>query len=102
MLDIPLKIKSNEANRFYTRLGANFHTIFSIFSHLYGERLDFPKKLDNLVKTLAKAYIKRSEPLKTKDTKREKAPHWFLSQKWVGMALPLAGRAKAFMEKIPY
>lgn len=90
---ININIKNNDADlqHFYTRLGANFFAIYSIFHHLYGERDDFEQQLENLVKTMAQQYIKRTPELKESDLVREKDHDWFLSQKWVGMALYCEG-----------
>lgn len=99
------EIKQQELRHFYTRLGANFYAIHSLFSHLYGERDDFEDQALRLVETMAKQYINRSEHLKNKDIEREKDHNWFLSQKWVGMALYTDGFAKNLLglnEKLHY
>lgn len=79
---------------FYTRLGANFYAIHSLFERLYGKRPDFAEQAQRLVETLARQYINRSEALRRKDIEREQDYNWFLSQKWVGMALYCNGFAK--------
>jgi amylosucrase len=73
--------------RFYTRLGANFYAIYSLFKLLYGERPDFRDQMVRLVETLAMRYIKRGPALRRSDIAREVNYNWFLSQKWVAMAL---------------
>jgi len=88
------EIKQQELRHFYTRLGANFYAIYSLFYILYGERDDFEDQALHLVETMARQYIDRSEYLKNKDIKREKDHNWFLSQKWVGMALYTDGFAQ--------
>ena len=75
------------------RLGANFYAIYSLFHLLYGDRDDFEEQALRLVETMAKQYMDRSKQLKTKDIEREKDHNWFLSQKWVGMALYTDGFA---------
>ena len=87
------EIKQHELRHFYTRLGANFYSIHSLFHVLYGERDDFEEQALNLVETMARQYMNRSEYLKNKDIEREKDHNWFLSQKWVGMALYTDGFA---------
>ena len=72
---------------FYTRLGANFYAIYSLFYTLYGHRDDFKLQMLRLVETMAKGYIDRSAELERLDMQREQDHNWFLSQKWVGMAL---------------
>lgn len=93
---INIDIKNNDADlqHFYTRLGANFFAIYSIFYHLYGERDDVEQQLQSLVKTMAQQYIARAPALKESDLIREKDHDWFLSQKWVGMALYCEGFSK--------
>jgi len=87
-------IDKQELRHFYTRLGANFYAIYSLFSLLYGERDDFEEQALSLVETMARQYINRAEKLKLKDIEREKDHNWFLNQKWVGMALYTDGFAK--------
>lgn len=72
---------------FFTRLGANFYAIHSLFHLLYGERDDFKEQMFSLVETLAARYVERGHELRESDMVREKNYNWFLSQKWVGMAL---------------
>ena len=81
------EIKQQQIRNFYTRLGANFYSIYSLFHVLYGEREDFEAQAQRLVETLAMQYIQRDDRLKEKDLEREKDHNWFLSQEWVGMAL---------------
>jgi len=87
------EIKQHELRHFYTRLGANFYAIHSLFHLLYGERDDFEAQALRLVETMALQYMDRSEYHKNKDIEREKDHNWFLSQKWVGMALYTDGFA---------
>lgn len=75
------------SRHFFTRLGANFYAIHSLFRLLYAEREDFKEQMVNLVDALAKRYVQRSPALRASDLAREKDYNWFLSQKWVGMAL---------------
>jgi len=81
------EIKQHQIRYFYTRLGANFYAIYSLFQQLYGTRDDFEAQALHLVETMAKQYIQRPDEFKTKDLEREKNHNWFLSQEWVGMAL---------------
>lgn len=86
-------IKQQGLRYFYTRLGANFYAIHSLFHVLYGEREDFEEQALRLVETMARQYVARSDKLKAKDIEREKDHNWFLSQKWVGMAFYADGFA---------
>ncbi|MFW2373901.1 MAG: alpha-amylase family glycosyl hydrolase [Gammaproteobacteria bacterium] len=99
------EIKQQELRHFYTRLGANFYAIYSLFYLLYGDRDDFEEQALCLVEAMARQYIDRSEKLKSKDIEREKEHNWFLSQKWTGMALYTDGFAhnlKGLKEKLFY
>ena len=87
-------IEKEDLRHFFTRLGANFYSIHSIFSLLYGDRDDFQMQMQRLVETMARQYIRRSQALKQVDIERESDHNWFLSQKWVGMALYSDGFAK--------
>jgi amylosucrase len=87
------EIRKHALRHFYTRLGANFYAIHSLFHHLYGGRDDFEQQMVRLVEVLAAQYIRRDHALKTKDREREQDHNWFLSQQWVGMALYTDGFA---------
>jgi len=81
------EIRKRDLRHFYTRLGANFYAIYSLFHVLYGKRDDFEEQLLRLVEVMAVQYIGRDGALKQLDVEREKDHNWFLSQEWVGMAL---------------
>lgn len=87
LVELKPEIKHQKMQFFYTRLGANFYAIHTLFSALYGDRPDFRKQMLHLVETLAHQYIGRPNHLKKSDLAREKDHNWFLSQKWAGMAL---------------
>ena len=73
-------IKGHRLRHFYTRLGANFYSIYSLFHLLYGQRDDFREQAQRLVETMALQYILRPDIYKQKDIEREKDHNWFLSQ----------------------
>lgn len=107
--EILAKLKPEIGNmrlrHFYTRLGANFYSIHSLFHLLYGNRPDFKDQMVRLVETLAMRYIERSPSLRKSDLARELDYNWFLSQKWVGMALycdRFAGDLKGLQTRLPY
>ncbi|MCP5144139.1 MAG: alpha-glucosidase C-terminal domain-containing protein [Gammaproteobacteria bacterium] len=85
------EILERDLRHFYTRLGANFYAIHSLFHHLYGQRADFEKQMVRLVEVMASQYIRRADDLKQLDVQRELDHNWFLSQQWVGMALYTGG-----------
>ncbi len=98
-------IKQRNMRYFYTRLGANFYSIHSLFHRLYGERSDFNVQMRRLVEVMAKQYIARPAHLKKLDQEREQNHTWFLSQKWVGMALysdGFAGDLKGLKNRLHY
>ncbi|MBH8572285.1 alpha-amylase [Nostocaceae cyanobacterium CENA369] len=92
--DLKPEIRRQDLRHFYTRLGANFYAIHSLFFTLYGHRDDFKLQMLRLVETMAKGYIDRSPELEELDIQREQDHNWFLSQKWVGMALYSNGFAE--------
>lgn len=99
------EISKQDLRHFYTRLGANFYAIHSLFSRLYGDRDDFEAQAQTLVETMARQYIARPKVLKQSDLQRERDYNWFLSQKWVGMALysnGFAGDLKGVEEHLSY
>ena len=97
--------RRRDLRHFYTRLGANFYAIHSLFHHLYGQREDFETQMVRLVEVMASQYIERDAELKAVDIQREQNHNWFLSQEWVGMALytdGFAGDLKGVHEHISY
>jgi amylosucrase len=105
LLDLKPEIGNFRLRHFYTRLGANFYNIHSLFHLLYGDRPDFKEQMVSLVETLALRYIERAPHLRKSDLARERDYNWFLSQKWVGMALycdRFAGDLKGLRARLPY
>jgi amylosucrase len=105
LAELKPEIRNLRLRHFYTRLGANFYAIHSLFLLLYGDRPDFKEQMVSLVETLASRYIERSPHLRKSDLVREKNYNWFLSQKWVGMALycdRFAEDLKGLRTHLPY
>ncbi|MEE9396312.1 MAG: alpha-amylase family glycosyl hydrolase [Methylococcales bacterium] len=99
------EIRKRDLRHFYTRLGANFYAIYSLFHFLYGKQVDFEGQMVRLVEVMATQYIQRSTPLKKNDSEREHNHNWFLSQEWVGMALytdGFAGNLQGLRERLNY
>ncbi len=99
------ELRRQDLRHFYTRLGANFYAVHSLFHQLYGERPDFKEQMLALVERLAGAYVGRPADLERLDMEREEDHDWFLSQEWVGMALycdGFAGDVKGLEERLPY
>lgn len=91
--EIKPEISKRNLLRFYTRLGANFYAIHSLFTRLYGDREDFLQQMVKLVEMLATRYIERADDLEALDIERESNHNWFLDQNWVAMALYAEGFA---------
>ena len=91
--EIKPEIRKRNLLRFYTRLGANFYAIHSLFLHLYGSHPDFLKQMVKLVEVLASRYIERDDDLEDLDIGRELSHNWFLDENWVAMALYADGYA---------
>jgi len=92
-------------DQFLMRLAANFNDIFNYFHTLYPYRNDLWEHLEHLVNVLIDNYLKRSDRLRKTDQKREADPHWFLSEKLVGMMLYtslFSGDLKGLDEKLTY
>ncbi len=105
LIELNPEIGKLRLRHFYTRLGANFYNIYTLFHHLYGDRPDFKSQMVSLVETLAQRYIERAPHLRKSDLVRERDYNWFLSQKWVGMALycdRFAGDLQGLRKKLPY
>ncbi|MDH5218189.1 MAG: hypothetical protein OEX19_10860, partial [Gammaproteobacteria bacterium] len=49
--NLKTEISKKDLRHFYTRLGANFYAIHSLFSRLYGHRDDFEEQALRLVET---------------------------------------------------
>ncbi len=81
------EIRRHDLRHFYTRLGANFYAIHSLFRRLYGDCEDFESQMVRLVSVLAQNYIRRDRNQRRADKSRESDHNWFLDAKWVGMAL---------------
>jgi amylosucrase len=99
------EFQREDLRHFYTRLGANFYAIHSLFSVLYGDRPDFREQMRKLVAVMANQYLQRKQSLEDTDKEREKDHNWFLSQNWVGMALysdAFAGDLKGVTSRLPY
>jgi len=90
---------------FMRRLEANFPRLFELFIHLYQDQYDFFYHLEDLLYSLAEAWIERPEDLKTLDAARENDPHWFHSNQMLGGVCYVdlfAGDLSGIRSKIPY
>lgn len=105
LTELKPEIGNFRLRHFYTRLGANFYSIHTLFRLLYGDRPDFKEQMVGLVETLALRYMERKPQLRKSDLARERDYNWFMSQKWVGMALycdRFAGDLRGLRARLPY
>ena len=103
--ELKADFRKRDLRHFYTRLGANFYGIYSLFHQLYGERDDFEAQLLRLVEVMAGQYLAREKRLKALDIEREQNHDWFLDRKWVGMALysdGFAGDLRGLQQNLGY
>ncbi len=94
-----------EGEKFIQRLLENFPRLFSIYYQLYSYHYDFFYHIQDLLNTLARMWIERSDELKLLDDERELDPDWFQSQKMLGAVCyvdKFAGDLDHIREKIPY
>jgi amylosucrase len=103
--DVKPDVRKKDLRHFYTRLGANFYAIYSLFQVLYGKREDFEQQMQRVVEVMTMNYIQRGKGLKKRDRRRESDHNWFLSQELVAMALytnAFAGDLKGLGERLGY
>lgn len=90
---------------FHLRLAANYYSMRSLFMRLYGRRDDAEQQLEKLLGHLQSAFGQREQSLRVLDQQREMEPDWFLSQKWIGMAMygdRFAGNLAGINQRIDY
>ena len=68
------EIRKRDLRYFYTRLGANFYAIYSLFHVLYGKRDDFEQQMVRLAEVMALNYIERKKSLKRLDIRFKFVP----------------------------
>lgn len=73
------EIAANSAawHTFRQRLETRFKVLFDLYYDLYHTRYDFFYHLEDLLFTLARAWLSRPADLRTLDTSRESDPLWF-------------------------
>lgn len=99
------KVSADAVQDFNLRLAANYHSMRKLFMQLYGRREDAEPQLTQLLDHLRVAFDQRSKSLKKLDQQREVEPDWFLSQKWVGMAMygdRFAGNLAGINQRVDY
>ncbi len=74
-------------HEFDGRLALHWPELFERLFELYGERYDFFYHLEQILLTVARAWIQRPETLREFDRQRINEPEWFATEKIVGGAL---------------
>ncbi|MDR3572756.1 MAG: alpha-amylase family protein [Anaerolineaceae bacterium] len=90
---------------FQERLRSNFKVLFDLLIQIYGSQYDFFYHLENLLNSLAKAWIDRPDELKNLDRRRDQDASWFQSNKMVGGICYVdlfAGDLGGLRQHIPY
>ena len=90
---------------FNRRLKDHFPRLFRLYFGLYSTQYDFYYHLEDLLITLARAWIDRPSDLKKLDIERESEPEWFQSNQMIGGVLYVdlfAGDLSGISQKIPY
>ncbi len=77
----------NSDNLFYTRFVANATGIKTLYYDLYANHPAKDEVFNQLIQTMANAYLHRPMALKHKDEEKEKKGNWFLSNQITGMSL---------------
>ena len=96
---------SNDAQciTFMARLEERFDPLSDLLLSLYGDRADFVEQLEQILVTLAKAFIARPQALRDLDAHRD--PQWFQSEQMVGGVCYVdlyAGNLSGIRSRIPY
>lgn len=90
---------------FRHRLETRFVALFDLYYDLYRTRYDFLYHLEDLLFTLARAWLERPADLRALDEAREAAPLWFQSHKMLGGVIYVdlfANDLEGVRAKIPY
>ncbi len=90
---------------FETRLRRHFPALFRRYYALYSARYDFFFHLEDLLDTLAAAWLQRPADLRRLDQSRENDPLWFQSNHMLGGVIYVdlfAGNLEGVRSKIPY
>ncbi len=96
---------SPDAAIFRQRLNDHFPRAFRLLHALYGDQYDFFYYLDQILHTVAEAFVARSTSLKTLDKDREAHPTWYVSEKMMGAVCYVdlfAGNLNGLRDKLPY
>jgi amylosucrase len=90
---------------FFVRLVADVTVLYKLYQSIYGSREDAEEKFLELINTIIKAHLDRSNELIKKDLAKDLQGTWFLSNQITGMSLyadRFAGSLSSFTTKIDY
>lgn len=101
----PLLGESKACDEFRARCERHFSRVFQLLYALYGQRYDFLFHVEQVLITVAKAYVARPADLKALDRARELTPAWFQDERMVGGVCYVdrfAGDLLGLKAEIPY
>jgi amylosucrase len=91
--------------QFSSRLHRNFLTLFTLYTDVYSDRYDFFFYLEDLIVSIARLWLRRSQDLRELDIARELNPLWFKSNRMLGAVCYVdlfADNLEGIRAKIPY
>src|SRR5687767_9117563 len=91
--------------QFSSRLHRNFPALFTLYADVYSDRYDFFFHLEDLIVSMARLWLSRSQDLRELDTARESNPRWFESNQMLGAVCYVdlfAENLEGIRSKIPY
>ena len=91
--------------QFSSRLHRNFSTLFTLYADVYSDRYDFFFYLEDLILSIARLWLSRSQELRELDLARESNPRWFESNQMLGVVCYVdlfAENLKGIRTKISY
>ncbi len=87
------------------RIKTHFPRLFRLLYQLYGNQYDFFYHLENILATVTKMWLERSDDLKALDVMRQADPQWYQSNRMVGAMCYVdlfADNLQGICDRIPY
>ncbi|MDN3583012.1 amylosucrase [Mucilaginibacter flavus] len=78
---------AGDDNLFYVRMIANADAIQDLYNEIYGDHPKATELFSNLIESVIRAYVNRSENFRKKDSDKAQKGDWFLSNTITGMSL---------------
>lgn len=91
--------------QFSSRLHKNFSRLFTLYADVYSNRYDFFFYLEDLIVSMARLWLRRSQDLRELDIARESNPRWFESNQMLGAVCYVdlfAENLEGIRSRIPY